>query len=396
LVQPASSQPPLVPPRPARPPAAPQGGARGGGDRLAVSREAARNLRANLGVGLEPGQAIALNGAIQINGPFLVQTLRKGLKGAFGSEPNVRFDAKRSAYEVSAMVSMWGLHVPIDLTVKPRVDGNQIVLDLDQVGIPAGRWELHPPFARGEATRQLAAQLTRTGIQATADSKHGTVRLDTNWLLRSAGALPDPLSVDTRHTALGLQVAPSGDVTVQFHSDQAPAAPEADPSGASRLSMHADAAAMQSLIQAELGPAYQLKGLEFRPGGATMKGDAEWRDGTALLVGLGALLLALNPHAGSPGDLSSDSARAMVALNLDVQLEDKQITLTPSKSEALPAIADQLKKAHVPFTRDKQAVHVDLGALAGSQGADLEAVAIRPEGMDGTLRLDLDSLLVNG
>lgn len=352
-------------------------------------------LEADLRLKVVAGPSFIANGQVSLNRAFVERLVHHALsKSDMLSQAQVAFDATRQAYSVRASAKVAGMNVPFTVDLKPEVIGQGVGFKLDNLRIPlgeSGRFGIQHRWLTGKVSEELAKELSWS-LGAKAHPEQGVVTLNANAILHYIGALPQNLGIDLKQTQLRTEVSATGNLMLGMRG--ADMAPAANASSQSDLSVEADAAGLQALLSRVLAPDFEVGKVTLREGGALIGGQAEFKDGSAL-INAGKLLTALiGLHAGDPraANVMNEATRLMIPLDLDVSFAGTELRVKPSLDQALGEIAKTFEAAGLkPVVEGKQ-LRVDLSALLQGLGT-FEGLQVRPDGLQVKAKLDLDAFL---
>lgn len=348
----------------------------------------ATTIASDVQLRMDGSGALAASGTVNLSRVFverLLHHLTRKEKTFVSRE--LAYDPASKTYGGTLKLKVKGIPLNLVASAEPVIDQNQPGFRFTDVGLKLGPVTLRGGWITRLATKLIAKEISGD-IKAEA-GPNGLVRLEPTSLLREIGVLPASLRL-SEDTRFRLEASPSGDLAVQL---QAPGTPKASGlTDRSDLVMTAGAEALARVLKPALWPDYQLSKVTLGEDAITLDGKVEAKP-ISDVVNVGKGLLALIAVAGGrhPGTINADTEKVMIGLRLAVKLEGTQAVLTPSIRQAVGELEKTLKKAGIEPVREGHSLRFDLKALAARYG--LEHLKVTPEGLAGTARLDIPSLL---
>jgi hypothetical protein len=345
-------------------------------------------IEADVGLRLSPESQLAGNGTVALNRQFVERLIRRVTQNRQTiKDVNFAYDAKLGAYTGTAKVKVKGLTFDVVAQAVPAVSHNEPAIQFKDFGLKLGGMTLKNPLITRLAMKQIAAEISKSRIQATAEKD--TVRLEPNSVMYKINAMPDFLRIDSVATTLTSEMAANGDVRFQMKST----APEGrSETTQSDLNLAASAEDLKGTLAPLLAGSYDLKSVTFGNGTITLDGEAEAKI-VSDVANAGKLIMSLIKLAGgmAPGADDFTGGRAMIPLKLTAQIQGTQATLTPSVKQALPQIEKMLAEKGAKPERVGDSLRFDLAPLSGRLG--LKDVAVTPDGLKAKARIDIPGMI---
>lgn len=291
------------------------------------------------------------------------------------------FDASSERYMLTGAVKIAGARIPVSATTAVRMDGPTLVLSDTQLKFPLSGIG----WASETARDKLVEVLNKEGLKASRSGND--IRLDASAILQEIDVLPQWASLapdqamNVRHDAQG---------NVRIHLGKGP---EGKPDGVSQIRGQLDPASSERVLGELFGsPKYEVKGATFSQGQVRVNGLAAVPEVKEAVNGLAALAIAALGGRGALANARAPMAGDLhIPLSMDVRTAGGDLVITPSLKPAVAEVAASLTSERVKPTINGRSVSVPTAQML--PGGSIDRIAITPAGLEGDVRLDVDSLL---
>lgn len=363
-------------------------------DQLALGRRPPA-IEADVRFAMHGRPLLQAQGTVRVQRTFLERYIRSVLSDErVFPTMKVGFDPATKRFTGEGQVRWLGIPWPVAIAARPRVVGDKLGVQFEEIQLRLGSWRIGVPFMKGMAAGIVVDELHKSLIRADKGPRPGLVLMEPTSLIHELGIAPPFVRLDMERTKMALDVADGGEVTLRLDADAAPPAPANTPR--SDIAVSVDEAALTAFMREAIGREYDLKAITLREGGAAVRGQADFKPVSDTLNAAKAILL-LAALAGNGGRGAAGMDGNMVAvkgdLDLDVKVEGRTMTVKPSIGLAAKEMKKVLDKAGIPAEVKGGTVVVDMDGAARTFGATLSRLRLDEHGVTLEGGLDVERLI---
>lgn len=329
-------------------------------------------------------QGISANGQFRIDQAVVERLIRNGLKGNQKLvNAQVSYLPGENAYVIKGKLSVTGPDLPLTIKLALDVEQDRLTLRFKEVeGLGPNSWY------EERVVKEFAFGLRSQGLGCDDHPQEKKILFRTNDLLRSAGALPDFVTLNTATTKMNLTTDQAGNLTFGLRSDQS--GPSVDATQASDLALHLKPDGLKSALARMLAPDYKVEDIQLSAGQVQITGKARWRGLEAGVSTLKLLGVLMGERSAYQGNLSGGTAWAPV--NLSIRLAGDRLVIRPDMAQAVSGLHEALTKRRTAHQMEKDGVSIAIQDLFPGGAGHFTYLELNEKGLVAKAHVNADAI----